>query len=296
MLATLTAQSPFQGPAFWSLNAFLSRQRDRFGGVALRVVLQHVFMLPGVVIHIYEQTHGKMRPRATNLTGIMALALAAGSDGAHGQTFIATPGVPSGFGLAGNAWAVSLSGAVDNARPAGNALDASTSLAFGVGDPVAGIGVQGVLNLTSFRRFGASGFATLTLHRMFQNANDGLYSIAASVTYISPWGDSLGQPLGGSVIGSYLFGVDGRLAVVTLGAASDLNAARRIQAVVGFGVQLSDTVAISGGWVGNQTVLGLGWRPEFLGGTSMNLSIRSIESDARRAIGFDVNYALNVRD
>ena len=229
------------------------------------------------------------------LKALTLVAALAGGGGAVAQAFISTPGVPSGFGLGGNSFAVSLSGAYDQARPLGNGLDASTSFAFGIGAPVEAIGVQGAITLTSFRRFGASGYGALSLHRMFQTGGNGIYSVAASLTYIAPWGNSAGQALGASVIGSYLFGVEGRLAMVTLGLANDLNPARRVEPVLGLGLQLADRLAISAGWVGNQSVLGLGWQPEFMGGASVNLSVRAIESTTRRAFGIDVNHAFNMR-
>jgi len=227
---------------------------------------------------------------------VCSVATVLGSGSIHAQTFVATPAIPSGFGLSGNTLAVSLSGAYDNSRPVGNRLDASTSLAFGFGDPVDGIGVQASVNLTSFRMFGASGYGALTLHRMFQTNSSGIFSISGNLTYIAPWGNAARLPMGGSVVGSYLFGINGRLGIATLGATNDLNAARRVQPVVGFGYQVADDIAVSAGWAGEQSVLGIGWQPPMLGGTTVNLSVRAVEDNARRSIGLDITHAFNLRN
>jgi hypothetical protein len=54
--------------------------------------------------------------------------------------------------------------------PGSDRLDASAALSFGVGDAVNGLGLQADINVNSFRSFGASGYLSLTLHRMFQTS------------------------------------------------------------------------------------------------------------------------------
>lgn len=214
---------------------------------------------------------------------------------ALGAQTIGIAALPSGFGLHGNTFATSLSGTYGQPRDGGAStrLDASASLSFGIGDPVNALGLQADVNLTSFRDFGASGYVSLTAHRMFQTSTAGVYSVALSVTNLAPWGDSAQLPAGYSLVGSYLFGLDGRAAMATLGVANNLNDARRVEGIVGFGMAVNDTLALSVGWAGNQSVLGSTWRPAALGGATVSVSLRGLEDRSRRTLGIDISRSFN---
>jgi hypothetical protein len=220
-----------------------------------------------------------------------SLALGAGS--AAAQSFVATAGVPSGFALSGNTLGLSLSGSYGQPRsgPGSTRLDASSALSFGIGDPIGALGLQSDVNLTSFRRFGASGYASFTAHRMFQTNSSGVFSVALSLTHVAPWGDSAALPVGGSLIGSYLFGFDGRLAMATVGVANNLNDRRRVEPVLGLGLGITDNWAANLGWAGNQSVVGATWRPNFMGGFAVSISLRALENDNRRMVGIDLTRA-----
>lgn len=211
---------------------------------------------------------------------------------AAAQTFVATSAVPSGFALSGNTFGLAASGTYGQRRdgPGSTRWDASSALSFGLGDPVDALGLQVDGNLTSFRDFGASGYLSLTLHRMFQISPAGVYSIAASATHLAPWGDPARLDPGGSLIGSYLFGVGGRLAMATAGIANNFNDERRVEGIVGLGVGVTDGWAVNLGWVGNQAVVGATWRPDFLAGFAVSFSARG-DHDDRPRFGIDLTRA-----
>jgi hypothetical protein len=73
---------------------------------------------------------------------LLALSSAASAE------VVGTPGVPSGFGLAGNVWGLSISGAYGperNPPEDTERFDGSGSVLFGFGNPAAAVGVQGGL-------------------------------------------------------------------------------------------------------------------------------------------------------
>lgn len=189
---------------------------------------------------------------------------------------VGTAGVPTGFGLAGGVLALSASGSYGPERnpPADTTrYDGSGSVLLGFGDPVAGLGVQGGVNVTSFRDFGESGYLSLGVHKMFQTGDAGIYSVALNATHLEPWGDAELLDPGVSLMGSYLTSFGGRLAMISLGAATDTNNARDVEAVFGAGFGVSDTVAVSLGQVGQRTALGMSFSPAILAGNSLSLSV-----------------------
>lgn len=188
---------------------------------------------------------------------------------------VGTAGVPSGLGLAGDAAAVSISGSYgpERSKTDKTRLDASGSVLAGFGDPVVGFGVHGGINVTSFRNFGASGYFSLGVHKMFQTSEAGIYSVALNIGHLAPWGDAKNEDESFSLVGTYLTSVVGRLAMFTLGAATDTNAYRDLDGVVGVGIGLSKNVAVSVGQVGHRTAVGLTLSPAMFGGNSVSVSV-----------------------
>lgn len=212
------------------------------------------------------------------------------------QEFVGTAAVPSGFGLHDNTFALSISGTYGQWRGGAGSdrVDASAALSFGFGNAVRGVGIQADVNMTSFRNFGASGYLALTAHRMFQLDSAGVYSVALSASHLAPWGNSAWVDPGYSLVMSHLFGLDGRLAMATVGLANNLNDARDLEGVFGFGVALSDEWAGSVGWAGNQSVLGASWRPGELGGAVVSFSVRGLEDESRRLVGLDFSRSFSL--
>lgn len=235
--------------------------------------------------------------RRTILATSACAALALGAQTAEAQhSFVGTAAIPSGFGLYGNTLGLSVSGTFGQWRGGAGSdrLDASAALSFGIGDPVNALGLQADLNVTSFRNFGVSGYLSLTLHRMFQTSSAGVYSVALSASHLAPWGNSARVDPGVSLVGSYMFGLNGRLAMATLGVANNLNNARDVEGIFGFGVAVSDDWAVNLGWAGNQSVFGATWRPQALGGAALSISVRGIEDRNRRLIGFDLSRSFSL--
>lgn len=188
---------------------------------------------------------------------------------------VGTAGVPSGLGLAGDVAAVSISGSYgpERSKTDQTRFDASGSVLAGFGDPVAGFGLQGGVNVTSFRNFGASGYFSLGVHKMFQTSEAGIYSVALNIGHLAPWGDVKDEDESFSLVGTYLTSVGGRLAMFTLGAATDTKAARDVEGIVGVGIGLSENIAVSVGHVGQRTAVGLTLSPAMFGGNSVSVSV-----------------------
>lgn len=209
---------------------------------------------------------------------------------------IGTPGVPSGFGLAGGVAAVSVSGSYGSSRggPDDTRFDASTALTLGFGNPVTGVGLQGGVNLTSFRNFGASGFFTLGAHKMFQTSGKGIYSVALTGSQIAPWGDSADQEIAMQIVGSYLTSVGGRLALFTLGAGNDSDGENSVIGMIGAGIGITDRVAVSVGQVDQRTSLGLTFSPDYFAGNSVSVSLNydRVEDDTKLTVDLGRVFAL----
>lgn len=228
---------------------------------------------------------------------IVALGLTLGGQSAEAQLrFVGTAATPSGFALYGNTAAVAISGTYGQWRGGAGSdrLDASAALSFGVGNPYRGLGLQADVNITSFRDFGYSGYFSLTLHRAFQVDQAGVYSIALSASHLAAWGNSARVPVGGSLVGSYLTAIDGKLAMFSLGIANNLNDDRRVRGIVGFGMAVNDDWSVNAGWVGDQSVFGATWQPRVLGGTAISVSLRGVEDRNRRLIGIDVSRSFRL--
>jgi hypothetical protein len=203
------------------------------------------------------------------------LALSCGAT-ASAQT-VGIADVPSGFGLAGGVLAFSLAGSYGPERgpvgPDNTRFDASSAILAGFGNPVAGLGVQGGINLTSFRNFGESGYFSFGVHKLFQTSDAGVYSVALNVGHLAPWGDAKRLDPGVSLVGTYLTSLGGNLAMISVGAATDNNDARDVKGVFGFGLGVSDTVALSIGQAGNRTALGVTFAPSLFAGNFLSVSI-----------------------
>lgn len=207
-------------------------------------------------------------------SGALALSIFAGSQAA--AEAIGTPGVPSAFGLAGGGVGISLSGSFGPQRGSSGEdtrFDASSGVTFGFGNPVTGVGVQSGIALTSFRDFGASGYLTLGVHKMFQSSDAGIYSVALNASHIAPWGDSEALDPGISLLGSYLTSFGSNFALVTVGVGNDMNDERDVQGIFGVGVGVGESYAVSIGQVGDRTSIGLTVSPDLLAGTSLGISV-----------------------
>lgn len=210
---------------------------------------------------------------------------------------VGTAGVPTGFGLAGGALGVSLSGSYGEPRnpPTDNTrFDASGAVMAGFGNPVDGLGFQAGVSITSFRNFGKSGSLTLGVHKMFQTSEAGLYSVALNATNLAPWGDAEQLDAGASLVGSYLTSMGGKLALISLGAANDTNAARDVEGIFGFGIGLTDDVGVSIGQAGSRTAVGMSFATNVIAGNSLNISVSHDADTDDNTLVFDLSRTFNL--
>ncbi len=208
-----------------------------------------------------------------------------------------TPGVPTGFGLAGNVVGLSLSGSFgpERGNPPDTNFDASSALTFGFGNPVSGLGVQVGANLTSFRNFGQSGFLTFGVHRMFQLNDKGVFSVAANVNNIAPWGDSRNNDLSGSLVGSYLTGFGPRLGVITLGVGNSGDAENDVLGIFAIGAGITPTSSVGIGQVGDTTSLGVTLAPAALRGGSIAVSVNRDWNDNENTLVVDLGRIFSLK-
>lgn len=209
--------------------------------------------------------------------------------------------VPSGFGLSGGVVSFSLSGSHGKRRggPGSERTDASTSIAIGFGDPIAGLAFEiGIVN-TSFRNFGASGFLTLGVNRQF-SYEGGTGSIALTANNINGWGDSRGLSIGVNLVASSVYSISGMPAMGTLGIGSQLGSRsastgnQKAGIIAGFGLGVAQDWAVSAGIVAGSPVIGASYFPAALSGSSVNISLRDFDRSDSVVFGVDIGFALNV--
>ena len=206
---------------------------------------------------------------------------------------VGTPGAPSAFGLAGGVGAASITGTYGPRRgPNLTRFDASTALTFGFGDPVDGLGVQVGANLTSFRKFGKSGFLTLGVHKMFQASDAGIYSVGVNVENIAPWGDAKRNKVSGNVVVSYMTSFGDKLGLITVGA-TNTTPGRKVEPILAVGMGLTDTSSVSLSQVGDRTTLGTTFAVSALSGASVNLSAARDWKTKQNFFVVDVTTAFN---
>lgn len=239
-----------------------------------------------------------MNMERVNLFGLTtAILLGLGSAASSETVLVGTAGIPSGFGLSGGSVGLTASGSFGSPRnpPIDNTrFDASASLLTGFGDPVSGLGFQAGLNVTSVRNFGESGYLTLGVHKMFQTNEKGVFSVALNATHVAPWGNATVLDPGYSLVGSYLTSVSGRLAVFSAGAATDTNANRDVEGVIGMGIGIADAASFSVGQVGAKSVVGMSFSPQWLGGSSLSVSVNHNHDTSRNTLVVDLARVFNI--
>lgn len=202
--------------------------------------------------------------------------------------------VPSGFGLSSGTASVSLSGSYGPERgPGDTRFDASTSLAFGLGDAVNGMAIDfGVVN-TSFRDFGASGFLTVGASRQF-SFSGGIGSFALSASNLAAWGDASDNEESATAVATFLYNIGGNEVMATLGAGSHLASDNEPGLLGGFGVAVAPEWAVSAGFVGDSPIIGANYFPAALAGTSVNFSLRDLDDRDTAVFSVDLGYAFNL--
>ncbi|MCH8465744.1 MAG: hypothetical protein LAT78_04100 [Roseinatronobacter sp.] len=211
---------------------------------------------------------------------------------------VGTPGAPSGFGLAGNVVAFSLSGSYGSKRgtgPQSTRYDASTSVVFGFGDPVDGIGLQIGANLTSFRKFGKSGFVTVGAHKMFQLSEAGIYSVALNIDNIAPWGDSKKNKLSGNLIVSYMTGFGPQLGLVTVGVTNNTTPNRKLKPVFGISTGVTETSSVGFGHAGDTSTIGMTFAPQALQGASISVAANRNWKTRQNGVTVDIGRAFALK-
>ena len=215
-----------------------------------------------------------------------------------GAQVVGTPGAPSAFGLSQGSVAAALSGSYENRSRGGlrpTRFDASTSILIGFGDPVDGIGFQLGTTITSFRDFGAAGYFTLGAHKMFQTSEHGIYSVAANLDYLAPWGESRENKPSGNLLLSYMTGFGPRLGLVTLGVANNTRFDRRPVGVFGVGVGISDETSISFAQLGERSTIGLTTAPAALRGATLSVGLSRDWSSRTSLLTVDIGRSFNIR-
>ncbi|TVS01427.1 MAG: hypothetical protein EA407_12325 [Rhodobacteraceae bacterium] len=211
---------------------------------------------------------------------------------------VGTPGAPSAFGLSQGGIAAALSGSYENRSRGGlrpTRFDASSSILIGFGDPVDGIGFQMGTSITSFRDFGAAGYFTLGAHKMFQTSEHGLYSVAANLDYLAPWGEARENKPSGNLLLSYMTGFGPRLGLVTLGVANNTRSDRRPVGVFGMGVGISDETSISFAQLGERSTIGLTAVPAVLRGATLSVGLSRDWGSRTSLLTVDIGRSFNMR-
>lgn len=140
---------------------------------------------------------------------------------AQAQVRAAISSLPSGFGLSGGVFGVSLSGLYGPHHPPID-VDGDIGLAIGLGDPVNAVGFTGSLDITSLDNdFADSGYFNLSVHRQFRFSN-GYGSVNATISGLGAFGTASARPVGGSLVGTFVTGTPSRPYMITVGVANDL--------------------------------------------------------------------------
>lgn len=234
----------------------------------------------------------KLAPAAMAALGALAFAPPTAA-----QTQVATSALPTGFGLGMGDIALGFSalhGPWRGTGPDRTRYDASTSLAYGFGDPNALVGIDFAANITSFRDFGASGYLSVSLHRRMQFAGGAIGSVNLTATHLAGWGDSSVLDPAYTLVGSYAGVFGGRRVMVSAGVGDGFHRARGTEGLLAVGVAVAPGVAVSGGFIGSSPVIGASWFPGFLPNSVVNLSVRDIDDSARRTVGIDIGYSFNL--
>ncbi|MFD1195222.1 hypothetical protein ACFQ3C_11115 [Seohaeicola saemankumensis] len=203
--------------------------------------------------------------------------------------------VPSGFGLSNGTASLSFSGSYGPERgdPDSTRFDASTAFSVGFGDPVNAVALEfGVVN-TSFRNFGESGFFTVGANRQFSFAG-GTGSVAVTVSDIEGWGDSKDNDVSGTATASFVYSINGRPVMATIGAGSSLTRDGDTGLIAGFGLSLAPDWAVSAGVVGESPIIGASYFPSALQGASVNFSLRDLDEGDDAVFGIDLGYSFNL--
>lgn len=158
-----------------------------------------------------------IKSRALLITAVLALPPLA----AEAQVRASISSLPSGFGLSGGVFGVSLSGLYGPYHPPID-LDGDLGLAIGLGDPVNAVGFTASLDITSLDNdFADSGYFNLSVHRQFRFSN-GYGSVNATVSGLGAFGTASARPVGGSLVGTFVTGTPSRPYMITVGVANDL--------------------------------------------------------------------------
>lgn len=223
------------------------------------------------------------------------------------QRRAAISAIPSGFGLSGGNLSLSASGTYGPERSpdddTDDTSDASTAIAFGLGDPVTGLGVEFGVVLTSFRDFGASGFMTLGVNRQF-SFEGGVSSISVSASNLGAWGDAEDSEVSYSVVGSVAYALGNTPMVTTLGYGTSYGTGFGFSDddcfvgcegfVFGVGAGLSETWAVSAGVVGDHSILGATYFAPTVEGLTANLWVRDAEDSDSATFGVDLGFVTNL--
>jgi hypothetical protein len=223
------------------------------------------------------------------------------------QRRAAISAIPSGFGLSGGNLSLSASGTYGPERSpdddTDDTSDASTAIAFGLGDPVTGLGVEFGVVLTSFRDFGASGFMTLGVNRQF-SFEGGVSSISVSASNLGAWGDAEDSEVSYSVVGSVAYGLGNTPMVTTLGYGTSYGTGFGFSDddcfvgcegfVFGVGAGLSEIWAVSAGVVGDHSILGATYFAPTVEGLTANLWVRDAEDSDSATFGVDLGFVTNL--
>ncbi len=232
--------------------------------------------------------------RSLGLAAFLCLGLNAPAQ----AQLVATPGVPTAFGLPDGVLAVALSGSYATRNRRGLApthFDGSSALAYGIGDPVDSLGFQLGATVTSTRRFGRSGYLSFGAYKLFQRDDRGVYALAANLDYLGRWGEGREMRPSGNVLLSYMTGFGENLGLVTLGVANNTRFDRRVVGVFGLGMGVTDRSSISLAQMGSRTTLGLTSAPALLTGTTLSAGLSRDWSTKTNMLTVDIGRNFTLR-
>ena len=208
------------------------------------------------------------------------------------QTRAAIASLPTGFGMSGGNFAVSLSGLYTPNGP--RRLDGDLGLAVGFGDPVNAVGVTLSADITSLENdFADSGFFNVGAHRQFRFSG-GYGSVNATISGIGAYGTAAARQVGGSLVASLVTGTASRPYMVTAGLANDMRLTGDLQGILGFGMGLNENWAVSAGVYGDNSAIGVTYFPPFLRNGVVQVSLRNLNDPVRRGIGVSIGYGFNL--
>lgn len=190
---------------------------------------------------------------------------------------VAIFGIPSGFGAAPGIGFVAIAGTNRRDRRREGDWDGSLAFGFGFGDPVRGIGVTPIVDVTSVSpyHFGSSGKIGVTLSRAVSFGPGWSGSVGLSLENLIRWGDSSVLDPEASLAVSAVHGLgNGMPLMLSAGYGTGVSDGGRDDGgFLGVGLGLAPKAAVGLGWYGDEAVGGATFWPGERGNMQISVGI-----------------------